>query len=46
VIPGSSDPRTLGVQVFSVTVRSADAGERIFNANTGKWMTPRAAEKK
>jgi hypothetical protein len=37
--PKSSDLRTLGVQVSSVEVRAADAGEEIFNANTGEWLT-------
>ncbi len=46
VIPGSKDPRTLGVQVFSVSVRTADAEKRIFDANTGKWMAPLPAERK
>jgi hypothetical protein len=36
--PKSSDLRTLGVQVSSVEVRAADAGEEIFNANTGEWL--------
>jgi len=35
LIPGSADPRTLGVQLFSITVKTADAGETAFNANTG-----------
>ncbi len=40
VIPGSKDPRTLGVQVFAVTMRAAGAGTRVFNANTGAWLAP------
>jgi hypothetical protein len=35
---GSADPRTLGVLFFSVTVKAADAGETVFDANTGKWL--------
>jgi hypothetical protein len=35
LIPGSADPRTLGVQLFCVTVKAADAGETVFSANTG-----------
>ncbi|MFZ4596815.1 MAG: hypothetical protein ACOYOF_21360, partial [Verrucomicrobiaceae bacterium] len=34
----SKDPRTLGVQVSSVEVRAADAGERVFDANKGEWL--------
>jgi len=37
---GSADPRTLGVLLFSVTVKAADAGETVFDANTGKWLAP------
>jgi hypothetical protein len=36
--PGSQDGRTLGVQVFSVTMQSATAGARKFSANTGEWL--------
>ena len=41
VIPGSKDPRTLGIQVFKITMRSASAGASVFNANTGVWLAPR-----
>ncbi len=34
---GSKDDRTLGMQVFSVTMRARDAGSRIFDANKGEW---------
>ena len=34
-IPCSQDPRTLGVQVFTVTMRAEGAPARVFNANTG-----------
>jgi hypothetical protein len=37
---GSADPRTLGVLFFSVTVKAADAGETVFDANSGKWLVP------
>jgi hypothetical protein len=40
VIPGSTDPRTLGIQVSRVTMRSASGGTNILNANTGKWLAP------
>ena len=36
VNPGSSDDRTLGVSVYSVIMRSAKAGKKVFNANTGE----------
>ena len=39
-IPGSSDPRTLGVRVSKVTMRNAAAGTNVFNANTGAWLAP------
>lgn len=34
--PNSKDPRTLGVQVSSVEMRAADAGEKVFDANKGE----------
>lgn len=37
-IPASQDPRTLGVQVFSATMRSKNAGTNVFDANTGQWI--------
>jgi hypothetical protein len=37
-IPGSSDPRTLGVQCFTLTLRGPGAGTKVFNANTGQWL--------
>jgi hypothetical protein len=40
VIPGSTDPRTLGIQVSRVTMCSASGGTNIFNANTGLWLPP------
>jgi len=43
-IAGSSDARTLGVQVFSVTVRAAQVGERVFLANTGEWVAQARSE--
>ncbi len=36
-IRGSADPRTLGVQLFSVTMQAEGAQGRRFNANTGQW---------
>ncbi len=38
VISGSNDNRTLGVQVFAVGMRSADAGTMLFGANSGEWI--------
>ena len=40
VVSGSKDPRTLGVQMLKVTMRSTAAGTNIFNANTGSWLAP------
>jgi hypothetical protein len=39
VIPGSTDPRTLGIQVSRATMRDASTGTNIFIANTGAWST-------
>ena len=39
-MPGSSDPRTLGVRVFKLTMRCTRAGTRIFDANNGQWLAP------
>jgi hypothetical protein len=38
LIPGSQDPRTLGLQVQRVTVRAEGAGAAAFSANTGQWL--------
>jgi hypothetical protein len=35
---GSRDPRTLGIRVSRITMRSASGGSRAFNANTGAWL--------
>jgi hypothetical protein len=37
ILPNSKDPRTLGLQLFSVTVKSDGAGPAIFDANTGRY---------
>ncbi len=39
VIPGSQDPRTLGIQAFTITMRAAGAGTNVFSANTGQWRS-------
>jgi hypothetical protein len=36
--PGSNDPRTLGVQLFGLTMRAAGAATRVFDANHGEWL--------
>jgi len=43
-IAGSSDARTLGVQVPSVTMRAAQADKRVFLANTGEWVAQARSE--
>jgi hypothetical protein len=35
--PASLAHRTLGVQLSEITMRAKDAGERVFQANTGEW---------
>jgi hypothetical protein len=45
-IAGSGDARSLGVQVYSVTMRSAQADGKIFSANTGKWVAEAKPEAK
>jgi Pectate lyase superfamily protein len=40
VIPGSKDPRTLGVRVSRITMRAAATGTNVFNANKGTWLAP------
>jgi len=45
VVPGSQDPRTLGMQVFSVTMGADGAGARVFNANTGRWLDRAGSER-
>ncbi|HOK76820.1 MAG TPA: hypothetical protein PLW35_03765, partial [Verrucomicrobiota bacterium] len=38
VVPGSKDQRKLGLQLFSVTVKSDGAGATVFDANTGQFV--------
>ncbi len=45
-IPGSRDARRLGIQVYSVTMRAQHAGDPVFSANTGKWITEAGTETK
>ncbi len=42
--PNSDDPRTLGIQVYSVTMRAEGADTRVFNANTGEWIAEQEAK--
>jgi len=44
-IPNSQDPRTLGVQLFAVSMRSSNASDRVFRANDGQWLEKPAASK-
>jgi hypothetical protein len=39
LIPGSKDPRTLGLQAFKITMRASNAGAKIFDANSGQWLS-------
>ena len=41
----SNDPRTLGVRLFSVTLKTSGAGTNVFNANTGEWAETAAPER-
>jgi hypothetical protein len=43
-VAGSGDPRTLGIRVSRLTMRSASGGTRVFNANTGTWLAPTNAK--
>jgi hypothetical protein len=38
LVKESNDERTLGVTLYAITVRAADAGDREFNANLGAWI--------
>lgn len=38
MVSGSRDARTLGLQLFSVTVKSEGAGDTWFDANTGRFL--------
>jgi hypothetical protein len=38
-LSGSRDPRTLGVQVWAITMRAEQAGAKVFSANTGQWLS-------
>ncbi|MBN1124048.1 MAG: hypothetical protein JXA82_03510 [Sedimentisphaerales bacterium] len=35
--PNSRDNRTLGIRLFGLTMKAKDAGQKVFNANTGQW---------
>ena len=37
LVAGSDDQRTLGVSVFTITMRAADGAARMFHANRGEW---------
>lgn len=37
---GSNDDRTLGLSLYSLTVRADGAADRLFVANTGQWQEP------
>ena len=41
MVPGSKDPRTLGLQIYSITVKSEGAGPALFDANTGRPIANR-----
>jgi hypothetical protein len=41
IVPGSADPRTLGLQLFRVTLKAEGAGSTIFDANTGRPIESR-----
>lgn len=45
LMPGSQDARTLGIQVFSVTLRAEGAAAGVFDANQGEWLEPPPAAK-
>jgi hypothetical protein len=45
VVPGSKDPRTLGVRVSRIIMRAASAGTNVFNANKGTWLAPAEAKR-
>jgi hypothetical protein len=37
-VPDSKDDRTLGLTVFSVDMRAANAEETVFDINAGDWQ--------
>jgi hypothetical protein len=41
IIPGSKDARTLGLQLYTITVKANDATTPAFDANTGKPASSR-----
>jgi hypothetical protein len=44
VVPDSKDPRTLGVRVTRLIMRTASGGTNVFNANKGTWLAPAGAQ--
>lgn len=40
-VPASNDDRTLGVSAFSLTMRAADATDKLFDVNAGAWAPAR-----
>lgn len=39
-IPGSGDPRTLGLQLFQIELKADGTGAAVFDANTGRNVKP------
>ncbi|HYG35032.1 MAG TPA: glycosyl hydrolase family 28-related protein [Clostridia bacterium] len=44
-IPNSNDFRALGVQAFKLTMRSSSKDGKLFNANTGEWLSTNSVGK-
>ena len=40
VVPGSKDPRTLGIRLSKVTMQNASGSTNTFDANKGTWLAP------
>jgi hypothetical protein len=43
VIKGSGDNRTLGIQLFKITMHGPAPGPKTFNANSGDWLAAEVA---
>jgi hypothetical protein len=41
LLPKSNDDRSLGVSAFSLTMRAADATDKLFDVNAGAWAQAR-----
>jgi len=45
LLPASKDDRRLGINLYSITMQSANAPPRVYDANTGEWAAVASAKR-